>query len=310
MRLGVVTAWVEEDATSRRLLAACAREGRAVQVDPALLAVRAGPGGIVLLHDGAPLDDLDAVLLVRGIGASGDGDVQFDLYRALEAAGTPVLSRLEALLVAQDKLQTSLALARAGVPTPPATAAQREEDAFAALAALGDAVAKPLYGSLGEGVERVRNDRAGRERCRELLAARGSLYLQAFVDHGGRDVRAFVVGGRVEAAIERRAPPGEFRTNVSVGGEPRELRLPEETEAVAEAAARALGLDWAGVDLAVGPDGPRVLEVNGSPNFEGIYQATGLDMAVPIVRHAKRRARMRRLWPEVAETEPVGRSGG
>lgn len=310
MRFGVVTAWVEEDATSRRLLEACAREGHALLIDPGSLAVHAARAAVEVLHDGTGLGQLDAVLLVRGIGASGDGDVQFDLYRALEAAGTPVMNRLEALLGAQDKLRTSLSLARAAVPTPPAAAAQREADALFALATLGVGVAKPLHGSLGDGVELIRNDRAGRNRCRQLLERRGAVYLQAFVDHGGRDVRAFVVGDRVEAAIERRAPPGEFRTNVSVGGEPRAFHLPDEAAAVAVAAARALGLDWAGVDLAFGPEGPTVLEVNGSPNFEGIFQATGLDMAVPIVRHAMRRARARRRWPEVAEGEPVGRIGG
>jgi ribosomal protein S6--L-glutamate ligase len=310
MRLGVITAWVEEDATSRRLLDACAREGEAVAIDPASLSARAGPDGVAVLHDGRSLAGFDAFLLVRGIGASGDGDVQFDLYRALEVAGAPVLNRLEAMLAAQDKLRTSLSLARAAVPTPAAAAAQEEGDALRALATLQVAVAKPLYGSLGDGVELLRDDAAGRARCRALLAQRGALYLQAFVEHGGRDVRAFVVGDRVEAAIERRAPPGEFRTNVSVGGEPRAFRLPDDGAAVAVAAARTLGLDWAGVDLAFGPEGPTVLEVNGSPNFEGIFQATGLDMAVPIVRHAMRRARARRRWPEVADAEPVGRIGG
>jgi ribosomal protein S6--L-glutamate ligase len=201
------------------------------------------------------------------------------------------MNRLDALLAAQDKFRTSLLLARAGIATPDVHVVQRRADALAALQVLGTAVSKPMWGSLGDGIELLRDDAAGRRRVEALLEERAALYLQRFVEHGGRDVRAFVVGGSVEAAMERIAPPGEFRTNVSIGAEPRAIDLPSEAEAMAVRAARALGLDWAGVDMAFGPSGPPVIEVNGSPNWEGILRATGLDMADAVVRHAAHRAK-------------------
>lgn len=123
------------------------------------------------------------------------------------------------------------------------------------------------------------------------LSPAGAIYLKAWVDGGGRDLRAFVVGGVVEAAIERVAPPGEFRTNVHLGGCAREVALGEEAARIAISAARALGLDYAGVDLVETAGGMQVLEVNGTPLFRGVLEATGRDMSEPIVAHVLRRAR-------------------
>lgn len=305
LRFGVITAFAREDASSRGLLAACRRLGEAIAVDPATLGVAVRDGAAEVTIAGAPADEFDVFLLVRGIGRSGDPDLQFEVYRALEQGPTPILNRLDALLAAQDKFRTSLLLARAALATPEVIVIQRADEAEGALRTLGTAVAKPMWGSLGDGIELLHDDAAGRRRAAELLEERAALYLQRYVDHGGRDVRAFVVGGRVEAAMERIAPPGEFRTNVSIGAEPRAIELSPETEALAVRAARALGLEWAGVDLAFGPDGPTVIEVNGSPNWEGIIRATGRDMADAIARHAAHRAQAR-LRVVTAPVEGMG----
>lgn len=287
-RFGVVTAYAAEDASSRGLLDACGRYGEAVAIDPALLSASVGPSGLEVRFAGASLRGFDALLLVRGIGSSGEADLQFELYRLLEN-DLPVMNRLDAMLAAQDKFRTSALLALSGVATPPVRVVQTRDALATALAELGPSVAKPIWGSLGEGIELLIGP-DGRDRGEAILESSGALYLQAFVEHGGRDVRAFVVGGRVEAAIERIAPEGEFRTNVSIGGEPRPTELPLEAQALAVRAAEVLGLDWAGVDLAIGPDGPTVIEVNGSPNWEGIFRATGRDMAEAIAAHAARRS--------------------
>lgn len=305
LRYGVITAFAQEDASSRGLIEACDRLGEAVAIDPAELGVAVRNGGAEVTVAGAPIDSFDAFLLVRGLGRGGDHDLQFEIYRALEDGAAPVMNRLDALLAAQDKFRTSLLLARAGVGTPDVIVIQRAEEIADALRTLGVAVAKPMWGSLGDGIELLRDDAAGRRRAAELLEERAALYLQRFVDHGGRDVRAFVVGGKVEAAMERIAPPGEFRTNVSIGAEPRAIDLPPEAEAHAVRAARALGLEWAGVDLAFGSSGPTVIEVNGSPNWEGILRATGRDMADAIARHAAHRAQAR-LRVVAAPVEGMG----
>lgn len=296
IRFGVITAFRHEDPSSRSLLRACRALGEAAAIDPSRLSVEVSSGsdedrrGARVLHGGTPLSSFDVLLLVRGLAPEGDGDLQLSIEGLLGEDGGLVINALEPLLLAQDKLRTSAILARAGIPTPAAAAVQAPADVSEALAFLGRAVAKPQWGSLGDGVELLPHGEAGMRRAGELLEECRSLYLQAFVDHGGRDLRAFVVGDRVEASIERTAPPGEFRTNVGRGGAPRELSLAPGLERLAVSAAQVLGLEWAGVDLVVGRDGPTVIEVNGSPGWEGVHQATGRDMGEAIALYAAQRA--------------------
>jgi tetrahydromethanopterin:alpha-L-glutamate ligase len=293
IRIGVVTAWPEDDWHSKRLLAACNRLGQAEPVDPAALSAGIGRLGLTPSSGGLALD-FDALILARGMGRAGDPDVQFELYRILEEEGALLVNRLGPLLSAQDKFRTSWLLARAGVPTPPAAVAQTPDDAEAALFALGDAVLKPIAGSLGEGVERVRPDAAGRRAVRRRVARDRGVYLQAYAPHAGADLRAFVVGGETRATIARRAPAGEWRTNLARGGQAEAVDCPVAVSAAAEAAAAALALDYAGVDLVLGPAGPTVIEVNGNPSWQGILEATGLDMAEVIAEHVLGRALRRR----------------
>ncbi len=294
IRIGVVTAWPDEDWHSERLLAACRRRSEAMPIDPATFAARVEHAGVAVLAGGSPASVYDAFLLARGLGRAGDPDVQFEIYRALERSGALVVNRLDPLLAAQDKFLTSCLLARSGVPTPRAAVAQTAADAEAALAAIGEAVLKPVAGSLGEGVERVGANAAGRRLVKERIERGGAVYLQAYVPHAGRDLRVFVVGGRARAAIARLAPPGEWRTNVATGGHAEPVMIGPALASVAEEAAAALGLDYAGVDLVAGREGPSVIEVNGNPSWQGILEATGLDMAEVIAEHVLGRALRRR----------------
>ncbi len=300
-----MTAWPEEDWHSRRLVTACARRGEAATVDPAALAAFVGEGAVDVRLGRRAASSFDALLLARGLGRGGDPDVQFEIYRALEGTGALVANRIDALLAAQDKLRTSWLLGRAGVPTPRAAVAQTAREAIAALLALGEAVAKPIAGSLGDGVERVGPDRAGRRKVVERIERDGAIYVQQYVANPGRDARLFVVGGRVAGAMERLAPAGEWRTNVERGARVRPLRASEPLARIAIDAARALGLDWAGVDVVAGPEGPTVIEVNGNPSWIGILEATGEDMAEPIAEHVWARAQRR-----VGKTRPTQEHAG
>ena len=294
IRIGVVTSWPDDDWHSARLLEACARRAEVIPLDPSDLAARVDGGEVVVLAGTTPASGFDAFLLARGLGRAGDPDVQFEIYRALEGTGALVVNRLDPLLAAQDKFRTSWLLARAGVPTPRAAVAQSPADAEVALASLGECVAKPITGSLGDGVERLQPDRAGRSAVSQRVARDGAVYLQSYVPHPGCDLRVFVVGGRARAGIARHAPPGEWRTNVATGARAEPLMIGPGLASVAEAAAGALGLDYSGVDLVPGPEGPVVLEVNGNPSWQGILEATGLDMAEVIAEHVLGRALRRR----------------
>jgi RimK family alpha-L-glutamate ligase len=159
-------------------------------------------------------------------------------------------------------------------------------DAMAAVRAMGDVIVKPIFGSMGHGMVRVSDPDVAFRVLRSLQQVRAVFYVQRAVDHGGRDVRVFVVGGTVLGAIERRAPDGEWRTNVSGGGSARPFDLPPAWAELALRAAAAVGADYAGVDLLPSREGAVfVLEVNGIPGWHGLQQATGLDVAGAIVEH-------------------------
>jgi RimK family alpha-L-glutamate ligase len=130
---------------------------------------------------------------------------------------------------------------------------------------------------------------------RALDHTRPVFYVQRAIDHGGRDVRVFIVGGRVLGAIERRAAAGDWRTNVARGASAEPFELPATWAQLAVRAADAIGADYAGVDLLPSREGEvYVLEVNGIPGWEGLQKATGLDVAGAIVEQVETRLRERR----------------
>jgi RimK family alpha-L-glutamate ligase len=165
-------------------------------------------------------------------------------------------------------------------------------DAMTAVREMGDVVIKPIFGSLGHGMVRVSDPDVALRVLQALDEVRAVFYIQRAIDHGGRDVRVFVVGGRVVAAIERVAPAGEWRTNVARGAETRACDLPAQWADYALRAAAAVSADYAGVDLLPARDGSvYVLEVNGIPGWQGLQQATGVDVAGAIVDHVIARVR-------------------
>jgi RimK family alpha-L-glutamate ligase len=128
---------------------------------------------------------------------------------------------------------------------------------------------------------------------------RSVFYVQRAIDHAGRDVRLFVVGGRVVGAIERTAPAGDWRTNVARGGSARAIDATPAWTDYAITAAGAVGADYAGVDLLLSPAGEVfVLEVNGIPGWQGLQSATGVDVAAAIVQQIEVRAADRQAFAE------------
>jgi tetrahydromethanopterin:alpha-L-glutamate ligase len=290
LRIGVISAYAQDDWHARRIADAARAVGRVDVLAPTDFAADVRAGAPRVLVRGRDAAEWDLYLTPRALGDDGDADVQLELYRVLSRSGARMVNDVDALLVAIDKFRTSWELARAGLPTPEVRVVQTAAQAGEALAALGDVVVKPVYGSLGVGIERV----GEAARLQELLAARGALYLQQYVGGAVFDVRAFVVGDRVAAAVARTAAPDDFRGNVYQGAAMRALELDERTARLAVAATRVVGLDYSGVDLLVGETGAQVIEVNGTPSFRGVFEATGRDMAPLIVEHATRASRLRK----------------
>jgi RimK family alpha-L-glutamate ligase len=187
-----------------------------------------------------------------------------------------------------DKFWTSCLLEQCGLPTPDTAVCESPEEAMAAFRDLGDVIVKPLFGSMGLGMIRVADEEMAYRVFRTVETIRGVYYLQRTVDHEGRDYRVFVVDGRVLGAIERRADG--WRTNIARGGQAVAARLPDAWATLAVRAAAAVGAEYAGVDLLQARDGTTyVLEVNGIPGWQGLQEATGIDVAGALVDQVTRR---------------------
>jgi RimK family alpha-L-glutamate ligase len=237
---------------------------------------------------------------------------RLDALHWIEEHGVPVMNPPRAIERSVDKFYTDARLREAGLPTPDTLVCERIDDAMPSIRAMlegthpgsGDGgaraiVIKPIFGSMGHGIVRVTDPDVAFRVLQSLDQIRAVFYIQRAVDSGGRDVRVFVVGGRVIGAIERRAAGGDWRTNVSRGGSASAFELPPAWASLALRAAAAIGADYAGVDLLPSKDGAVfVLEVNGIPGWQGLQRATAIDVAGTIVDHLLDRVRTTR--PEAA----------
>jgi RimK family alpha-L-glutamate ligase len=246
-----------------------------------------------LRSERVPLFEADAVL-ARIIPSGSLEQIIFrvDALHWIEERGVPVVNSPRAIERAVDKFYTSALLQEAGLPTVETVVCERAADAMAAVREFGDAVIKPIFGSMGHGIARVSDPDVAFRVAKTLETTRAVFYVQRAVDHGGRDYRLFVLGGRVLAAIERRAADGDWRSNVARGATAVPFDAPVEWQQLAVRAAAAIEAEYAGVDLLQARDGRvYVLEVNGIPGWEGLQRATGVDVAGAIVEHVTARVR-------------------
>ena len=220
-----------------------------------------------------------------------NGSLEQIIYRVdalhwLEDRGVCVVNSPRTIERCVDKFYTSALLREAGLAVPETIVCERIDDAMAAMREMGDVIVKPLFGSMGHGMVRVSDPETAFRVFRALEMTRAVFYVQRVIEHAGCDVRAFVVGNRVVAAIERRASDGGWRTNISLGGEARSIELTAAWSEMALTAARAVGADYAGVDLLPDRDGTvYALEVNGIPGWSGVQRTTSTDVAGAIVEH-------------------------
>ncbi len=235
-----------------------------------------------------PLGGFDAVL-VRTMPPGSLEQVVFrmDVLHRLQARGVRVLNPPAAVETCVDKYLASARLEAAGLRVPPTVVCQHADAALEAFAALGgDVVVKPLFGSEGRGMVRVADPELAWRTFRALERMQAILYLQQFIPHPGWDLRLFVLGGRVLAAMRRRGN-GDWRTNVAQGGSAEPIRAGSAEEELALRAAAAVGAPAAGVDLLPGPGGAwYVLEVNAVPGWRALAPVAGVDVAAALVRFA------------------------
>ncbi len=209
----------------------------------------------------------------------------------LENLGLPVINSFQTSLICGNKLFTTLALTKAGLPSPKTTVAFAPETALKVLDMMGyPAVLKPTVGSWGRLVALVRD----RESAQALIEAREEIrnallhvyYLQELVKRPPRDIRVIVIGGETIAASYRYAPPGDWRTNVARGGASKPCPITPELQELALKAAEAVGGGVLAVDCMEGPEGFLINEVNSTIEFRGISSTTEVNIAERILDYA------------------------
>ena len=241
--------------------------------------------GHVLGPEGAVLDALD-LLVIRGLPRGSLEQVIFrmDALHVLAEHGVRCVNSPRAIERTVDKSWAGAILARAGLPTPPTIVCEHYGDAMQAFEQLGgDIVVKPLFGAMGNGIVRIEDRDVAHRVFRALELERTVYYLQRTTTPvGRRNLRVLVVAGEVAGAMER--VTDSWRANVARGARPRAVVLGAAERDVALAAAAALEVDVAGVDLLVAPDGDIVvLEVNGIPGWQALQSICEHDLTELVV---------------------------
>jgi tetrahydromethanopterin:alpha-L-glutamate ligase len=287
MQIGIVIT-DPQDWTARALLTSLYKKGMdAFFLDFSVLSSEVGSLQS-LKCGGRDLLDLSA-LLVRDLGRCGANGVafRFEALEALFERGIPVINSPQAIARAANKFATSRALHDAKVPTPRTFVTSSASEAKRALKDFEKAVSKPLFGYKGKDIILLENGiEADMVQMESILRAEGLVYLQEFLaSDSPRDIRAFVVDGKVLGAIYRVAPAGQWICNLARGGRAAVCPISVELVDLATRAARAVGAVYCGVDLLETSEDLKVIEVNGTPSGKGIYEALGVNVAEAIAEY-------------------------
>ncbi len=220
------------------------------------------------------------------------------IVRQLEMQGVYTVSGSLAINRSRDKLRSLQLLAKAGVGIPKTVVSRNSTDIDNLLEKLGGmpVIIKLARGTHGNGVVLAETKKAAKSVLQAFYLTNEdgtNVLLQEFIkESAGTDIRAFVVGGRVVASMKRQSLDDDFRSNLHKGGEGKTVKLTEEERKMAIKAAKAMGLNVAGVDMMRSERGPLVLEVNASPGF-GIEKVTKRDVATPIIEYIELNAKRR-----------------
>jgi len=237
--------------------------------------------------EGEEATDVD-VCFVRSFGPGSCEQLtrRISMVEHMEVSGIRVVNPCYAFRRARDKYATQYVLAGAGLPVAETYTTEEMEMAYEWSRALGACVYKPILGSMGRGSLRFDDPDIAYNAWRMLSRLGQPLIVQEYLRNPGRDIRVFVVGDEVVGSAYKYGAEGEWKTNVAQGGRMVDEPMPEEILALGVEATRALGLDYAGVDIMEAERGPVILEVNGAPGWQALKAATGVDVAERIIRHA------------------------
>lgn len=275
------------DASNKQLYNACKRlVGRTYLAHTMDVSAAISSGGSRFWIGDREVSNID-LCFFRSLGAGAYEQVvkRFGLMRHLEETGTYVVNPVDALLKVRDKYSTITLLAKAGLPVPETYVTESAHWAYRMTRDLKKIVCKPITGGLGFGMMKFEDSDLAFNAYKRLEAMGLPLYVQEYLENPRRDIRAFVVGDRIVASIYRVAPKENWKANIALGSKPKALKLPKELEEMVIKATKTLELVYAGVDILETKKGAVMLEVNGSPSWQGLKEASGVNVADVLVRH-------------------------
>lgn len=291
MRIAIISRNKNLYSTRRLIEAGQSRDHEMHVLDPlrCYMNINAKEPEIHMRGDGLP--QYDAVIPRIGASITFYGTA---VLRQFEMMGTYPLNESVAISRSRDKLRSLQLLSRKGIGLPVTGFASKPSDIPDLIDMVGGAplVIKLLEGTQGIGVVLAETRKAAESVIEAFMGLNAHFMVQEYIkEAGGADLRCFVIGDKVIAAMKRQAKPGEFRSNLHRGGSATLVKLSPAERATAVKAAKTMGLNVAGVDLLRSNHGPLVMEVNSSPGLEGIETATEKDVALQIITFIEKTAK-------------------
>lgn len=245
-------------------------------------------------YKGENLQDFDAVIPRIGASITFYGTA---VLRQFETLGVFTVNSSLAITRSRDKLRSLQLLSRKGIGLPITGFAHSPDDVDDLIEMVGGPplIIKLLEGTQGIGVVLAETRQAAENVIEAFMDLEAHILVQEYIEESkGADIRCFIVGGKVIAAMKRQAKQGDFRANIHRGGNAQLVRITPQERTIAVRAAKIMGLNVAGVDLIRSKRGPLIIEVNSSPGLEGIEKATGKNIAGMIIKFIEEKAKTTR----------------
>lgn len=289
MKIGILSRNRQLYSTRRLVEAAKARDHdvRVVDVLKCFMNITANDPNVFYQNKENDVEELlfDAVIPRIGASVTTYGCA---VLRQFEVAQVYSINESIAITRSRDKLRAHQLLARKGIGQPVTSYASSVKATNSLIESVGGAplIVKLTQSTQGNGVLLAETKKAAEALINAFRGIGSDFLVQEFIkEAGGSDIRCFVVGEKVIAAMQRKAAKGEYRSNLHRGGSAEVVKLRPAERRLAVNAARVMGLDLAGVDILRSAHGPLVIEVNSSPGLEGIENATGIDVAGKIIEY-------------------------
>ncbi|MCF8091084.1 MAG: 30S ribosomal protein S6--L-glutamate ligase [Desulfotignum sp.] len=290
MKIGILSRKAELYSTNRFFLAGKKRGHDMWVINPLRCYMDITSHNPAILYKGEKLEGFDAVIPRIGASITFYGTA---VVRQFEMMGVYCLNESVAISRSRDKLRSLQLLARKGIGLPVTGFSHSTQFTDDLISMVGGAplVVKMIEGTQGVGVVLAETRKAAQSVIQAFRSLKANILVQEFIEESkGADIRCWVIGSKVVAAMLRQGPEGEFRSNLHRGGQAKKIRITPEERSTAVRAAKTMGLRAAGVDMLRSNHGPVVMEVNSSPSLRGIETITGIDVADQVIAFIEKNA--------------------